>query len=530
MVAEAAVCLAPHVRAQLDALVGAWPSAFPGSSIDVTAIDASSPPPGEERGGEGGLDALLAALAEGEKAAGETEGEKEGEKEGPSGADASHHAVLIDDDDDDDDEEKEKEKEKEGNAKEGGQGAVGKKGAQRADRVKLSVVYCLGKVPLVLLLQADAENAVPDAFFPPDTTTVQFALSKWYPVAGSQASETLPAHDAKEPLALFRRLAVLWRAYRGFMREAATTVANERVRFELESLGPMPDNEYMLASNGNEVHCFIRLPRDEPRKADAATAPPAESMELDLGTVEDDEAGKKDELVVAATQDPPQNPVSEVTERVEALDIAEDAGGVLPVDTAVFVSFSTSTGKVRSTRVVLPPLHPMAKALKTPPFPAEQGLHAYVADVREAVIKQTAQFGKSLEARRAFVNACLPVFGRPLDYDSYTYFVLAYAFFDVAERKRNFIAVIELPIDFPESPPKLTMRSLTNHMRAVEPENMPFSPRWTPTEMALRLQGFIRDTNSGGPAQVPGQYAAASVRPGAAAAPLVPPPQSSAQP
>ena len=101
--------------------------------------------------------------------------------------------------------------------------------------------------------------------------------------------------------------------------------------------------------------------------------------------------------------------------------------------------------------------------------------------------------------RRRFIASCLSHFGTALlEYDL-EHFRSIHFLFEV----NTYYAVVTIALpetQFPEKAPTITLKSLYQPSRSkspltkvFEPGSMPYSPRWSMDEMAVRMRSFLQE-------------------------------------
>lgn len=134
--------------------------------------------------------------------------------------------------------------------------------------------------------------------------------------------------------------------------------------------------------------------------------------------------------------------------------------------------------------------------MRIPGFPSGACLIDYVPDVTELLSNKVENIVSSYEKRRDYVSTFLSTFGRSvIEFDAEAFMHIHFLF-----EWRNFFFLIKIDLSqsFPKEAPIFTFQSIYHQSGDEKPfmmieKNYPYSPRWTPLEMADRARAFIME-------------------------------------
>ncbi|KAL0351757.1 UNVERIFIED_CONTAM: hypothetical protein Scaly_1564400 [Sesamum calycinum] len=307
------------------------------------------------------------------------------------------------------------------------------------DRFTLVIPYCLDYIKWDVIYNAMYPLAAPDIIFGPEDES-------FHPVYGSNGKSrksSLADWNSKDPARLLSLIIELRDAYIAYQRRRIEEVDDDRLKFEIST---------MLSREGIEM--YMTSGADKPEEVKFAV--PLLDMELN-------------KLVAGSTWRHPQKIYLQV---------------VFPV------------GKKQST-----PPPPRLKLVSSaelkaifsiedfrlPPWLDGMCTAEYLPTLEEMLEAQIKDAVLSVETRRKFITALVPLFGRPIEADPPHFIcsVLAGPF--------------SLSLQFPKHQPGLTLQSSqhfnSNGMPVKSPNlaEYPWSPRWEPSEMADRIFDFLTE-------------------------------------
>ncbi|XP_011083562.1 BRCA1-A complex subunit BRE [Sesamum indicum] len=316
------------------------------------------------------------------------------------------------------------------------------------DRFTLVIPYCLDYIKWDVIYNAIYPLAAPDIIFGPEDESFQ-------PVyRGNEKSRksSLADWNSKDPARLLSLIIELRDAYIAYQRRRIEEVDDDRLKFEIST---------MLSREGIEM--YMTSGTDKPEEVKFAV--PLLDMELN-------------KLVAGSTWRHPQKIYLQV---------------VFPV------------GKKQST-----PPPPRLKLVSSaelkaifsiedfrlPPWLDGMCTAEYLPTLEEMLESQIKDAVLSVETRRKFITALVPLFGRPIEADPV---FCRRATFLASSGVFTFLVHFSLSLQFPKQQPGLTLQSSqhfnSNGMPVKSPNlaEYPWSPRWEPSEMADRIFDFLAE-------------------------------------
>ncbi|CAI5952779.1 unnamed protein product [Closterium sp. NIES-65] len=121
---------------------------------------------------------------------------------------------------------------------------------------------------------------------------------------------------------------------------------------------------------------------------------------------------------------------------------------------------------------------------------------AYLPELAAFIHQRLDSAVSSMQSRADFISALPVVFGQPLETDTQLF---SHTTLFVTANSCMCLVRISLPPSFPQQQPSITLQSIhhfTAHNRPVSSEpisSFPWSPRWSPAQMAQRLSSFLED-------------------------------------
>jgi len=172
--------------------------------------------------------------------------------------------------------------------------------------------------------------------------------------------------------------------------------------------------------------------------------------------------------------------------------ILDPAAGENEPKPILFVKFYPETSKTTETSWTLPPnwARIIDLKLELPKWTREMCLLEYLLSIKEMIKKLVANF----QVKRQVVEELIKAVGSPMEVDTKTYSSLAFLC-DVSQC--SVIVTVGIRNKFPQEPPQIIFQSFTQFVRnrpySKEWPECPWSPRWSPQEMAKRLRAFIME-------------------------------------
>ncbi|XP_064957978.1 uncharacterized protein LOC135608855 [Musa acuminata AAA Group] len=134
--------------------------------------------------------------------------------------------------------------------------------------------------------------------------------------------------------------------------------------------------------------------------------------------------------------------------------------------------------------------------VKLPPWLDGMCLAEYLPAIEDNLKLQVVEAIASIGARRRFIEALSPLFGRPLEADPV---LCRRATVLCASGAFTFLVHFSIPTQFPKQQPTLVMQSSQHFNSQGTPisspliNDYPWSPRWDPPQMAERIFEFLVD-------------------------------------
>ncbi|EFJ16360.1 hypothetical protein SELMODRAFT_445185 [Selaginella moellendorffii] len=294
-------------------------------------------------------------------------------------------------------------------------------------------------------------------YWPPD---VIFAAhdSDFQPLAtNSSISSILKGWDSKDPSTLLRFLVELRNEYLQYQRKRVEELKDSRLHFEVNTLESIEDLEMGLVTDGDNARVIFSIPLHE----------------VDLSKL-----ARQSRLLLQ----PP------------------NTGVVLQVCYPVQREFTFLSAvpliKLHAPNVLREVFK--VEDVRLPAWTDSMCLAEYIPKLLELLQSQIVDACASLTLRRNFIEALVPVFGRPLeaetDFGRKVSMIASAGVF-------TFLIHISLPLQFPKVQPTLLLQSSQHFDSQGRPisrayEDYPWSPRWDPSEMVSRICDFITEENA----------------------------------
>jgi len=156
----------------------------------------------------------------------------------------------------------------------------------------------------------------------------------------------------------------------------------------------------------------------------------------------------------------------------------------------LFIKFYPDTSKPTEATWTLPPNWArIIVKMELPKWSLETRLLEYLVSVKEMIKKLVVNF----QVKRQVVEELIKAMGSPTEVDTKTYSSLAFLY-DVSQY--SIIVTVGIRNKFPQEPPQIVFQSFTQFVRnrpfIKEWPNCPWSPRWTPQDMAKRLRYVVQ--------------------------------------
>ncbi|KAJ9165967.1 hypothetical protein P3X46_020776 [Hevea brasiliensis] len=322
------------------------------------------------------------------------------------------------------------------------------------DRFTLLIPYCLDYLRWDIIYNVEFPLAAPDVIFGPEDEDFHPFL-----VPGGESGDlrlvknSLTDWNSKDPTSLLAIVEELRDKYKSYQKRLVGEVDDDRLKFEISTI---------LSREGIEMHMSSGFEKPEEVKF----AVPLMDMNIN-------------KMILACPWRNPQKIYLQV---------------VYPVGRKYVSAPSAPRLKLMSTSEL--------KALfsiddvKLPPWLDGMCMAEYLPHLEELLQRQVSEAVSLIDVRRLFIEALVPLFGRPLEADP------------VFCRKATFLATsgpvtllvhFFLSTQFPKEQPSVMMQS-TQHFNshgapAKSPllTDYPWSPRWDASQMAERIFDFLVD-------------------------------------
>ncbi|XP_064484121.1 BRISC and BRCA1-A complex member 2-like [Ornithodoros turicata] len=134
-------------------------------------------------------------------------------------------------------------------------------------------------------------------------------------------------------------------------------------------------------------------------------------------------------------------------------------------------------------------------SMRIPALNKDCCLMDYVPVVKQLIENKVEQVSSSFAKRKEYISALLGLFGGSLiEFDAENFTSISFLF---EHKDFFFLLSISLPRFFPQDKPSLTFQSIYHTSMgwpySITCTDYPYSPRWTPQEMANRARTFIVD-------------------------------------
>ncbi|XP_042470288.1 BRISC and BRCA1-A complex member 2-like [Zingiber officinale] len=329
----------------------------------------------------------------------------------------------------------------------------GSKNARYSDRLTLSIPFCLDYIKWDVIYNALHPSLAPDVVFSleDDDFDPLGDIAREGEMRLSKSS--LCDWNGKDPSKLMALVHELRDLYTHYQRRRVGEIDDARLKFELNT---------MLSREGIEV-CMVPSP-DRP-----------EEVKFSVRLIDTD----LNKLVTSCNWKHQQKIYLQV---------------IFPVSR----SYSSAPAAPRIKLVSTPELKSLfsIEDVKLPQWLDGMCMAEYLPVIEDHLKVQVVEAIASIGARRRFIEALAPLFGRPLEVDPVfcrraTVLCGSGAF--------TFLVHFSIPTQFPKQQPILVMQS-SQHFNSQSlpisspPVNeYPWSPRWEPAEMAERIFEFVVD-------------------------------------
>ncbi|KAG0592874.1 hypothetical protein KC19_1G286900 [Ceratodon purpureus] len=319
------------------------------------------------------------------------------------------------------------------------------------DRFSVLIPCCLSLIKWEVVYNGNDTRVAPDIIFGDGDNTFQ-------PL--TDTSDLSPCHFLRDwtpsdPTRLLKLILVIRVLYLQYQRKKVEEVKDERVRFEMSTMGAIQGLEMcvMATSDGMEEVIFsvpLVLEVDSPYSATTAQAPSTLlndiSLQVKFPVQKGQSIGSAPQLKLVAP---------------EAMKDVFDVDDV-----------------------------------KLPEWPEHMCLVEYMPTLQLTIQQQVREARASIGLRRNFMESLFPFFGRPLEAD-----MLYYRKISILTSSGVFTFLIHfvLPIQFPKMQPAFTLQSSQHFDARGKPlvsrpyQDYPWSPRWETSEMAQRIFEFVAE-------------------------------------
>ncbi|CAL9146135.1 unnamed protein product [Musa hybrid cultivar] len=330
---------------------------------------------------------------------------------------------------------------------------AGSRNARFSDRFTLSIPFCLDYVKCDVIYDALHPSVAPDVVFSSEDDD--------FDPLGDIASEgearvsksSLCDWNSKDPSKLMALVHELRDLYMHYQRRRVGELDDARIKFEMNT---------MLPREGIEV-CLVSLPD---RLEEVKFAVPLLDMDLN-------------KLVPACTWRHQQKIYLQIIFPVSRRNSSAPAAPRVKL---------VSTSEVKTLFSV--------EDVKLPPWLDGMCLAEYLPAIEDNLKLQVVEAIASIGARRRFIEALSPLFGRPLEADPV---LCRRATVLCASGAFTFLVHFSIPTQFPKQQPTLVMQSSQHFNSQGTPisspliNDYPWSPRWDPPQMAERIFEFLVD-------------------------------------
>lgn len=324
------------------------------------------------------------------------------------------------------------------------------------DRFTLLIPICLDYIKWDFIYNLQSPLTAPDVIFgPEDENFRSFLLSS----AGEtdpkmSALNTLANWNYKDPSRLLTLVLQLRELYSAYQRKKVGEVDDERLKFELCTV---------LSREGIEMWMNTGADKAEEVKFSVSL------LDMDIN-----------KMVPFCSWRQPQKIYLQV---------------IYPV-ARKYVSSSTAPPRLKLVSTPeLKSLFPV-EDVKLPSWLDGMCLAEYLPAIEDTLQLQIVGAVAQIGARRRFIEALAPVFGRPLEADP---IFCRKATALVANGTFTFLVHFHLPIQFPKLQPILVLQSSLHFnaqnkpIRSHDLSDYPWSPRWDAPTMAVRIFEFLVD-------------------------------------
>ncbi|WOL13162.1 BRCA1-A complex subunit BRE [Canna indica] len=329
----------------------------------------------------------------------------------------------------------------------------GSKDARFSDRFTLAIPFCLDYVKWDVIYNALHPSLAPDVVFSPedDDFNPLADIAREGEVRMSKSS--LFDWNSKDPSRLMVLVHELRDLYMHYHKRRVGELDDARLKFELNT---------MLSREGIEV-CMVSFP-DKPEEVKFSVP----LLDMDLN-----------KLVPACTWRHQQKIYLQVIFPViKSYSSAPAAPRIKLV----------STSEVKSLFSI--------EDVKLPPWLDGMCMAEYLPFIEDNLKLLVVEALASIGARRRFIEALAPLFGRPLEADPV---FCRRATVLCASGPFTFLVHFSIPTQFPKQQPILVMQSSQHFNSQGAPisslpfNDYPWSPRWDPQKMAERIFEFLLD-------------------------------------
>ncbi|GBG76819.1 hypothetical protein CBR_g23034 [Chara braunii] len=350
----------------------------------------------------------------------------------------------------------------------------GSENAKYADRFTLVVPCCFERIRWQIIFKAAYPTLAPDFVFPAENETFQpLLVMPEIPAAASGKVGLLGLlrdWNVRDSARLLRLVLQLRYLYLWHQRKLVERIENQRVRFEINSIG---------AWEGLEI-CLVG-PEDRPEEVQLAIP----MVDVDLHPL----------LDLRPRLDLPgmESLMQELNPLVPYQNI------ILQVKFPLNKASTSSLLPAPQFKVALPVnIREMMDTADIPfqPWTESECLMAYLINLQDQLKDNVKEARMAMDYRRQFIEAIPKVFGHPLEAETvyfrrFTIVACIHVF--------TFLAHFTLPAAFPKVPPSFYLQSTQHFDNSSKPlrsrlyDDFPYSPRWDMDEMVRRIAMFMQD-------------------------------------
>ncbi|KAJ4843660.1 hypothetical protein Tsubulata_010164 [Turnera subulata] len=354
------------------------------------------------------------------------------------------------------------------------------------DRFTLLIPYCLDYLKWDVLYNVDSPLAPPDVIFGPDD-------EDFHPLLGLDGvgdlvleKSSLCDWNNQDPRRLLALIVELRKKYMAYQRNRVGAVDDDRLKFEISTFG---SREVIFRT---QFERMLNIPLSCNASYNISLKTPVtllQGIEMHMSS-----GFEKPEEVKFAVPLLDMN----INKMVLACPWRYPQKIYLQVVYPVTRKYGSAPSAPRLKLMSTPDLKELfsIEDVKLPPWVDGMCMAEYLPPLEELLQRQVVEAVTSIDARRCFIEALVPWFGRPLEADSV--FCRKVSFL-AASGVFTFLVHFFLGTQFPKQQPVLILQS-TQHfnmhgtpVKSTPLSEYPWSPRWEASQMAERMYDFLAD-------------------------------------